>query len=861
VQSDKGIDISKVGGDVIGTGVSGSENIIAKMIQIENFYNQSSNFREQVFYIVLPVDHANLNSTLHQIAAAINVRLNENDNEYIPFIPPKMKSLSELSQDFSDFKNKNKLLVWGVRGSGKSRCLYEIVKEKIADFQRVLIINPQRGLGTKSETKTISELVSNEIQQMDVVIWNKFPDGFVVQQNKEDDALINISSADVSCLIISLKSEYLELYRGKISSVPELFVSGIDYDKEDIKQIVKSYGNDISRFNEVYTEYVEKDIDAISDIIVGREATPSAVRLYYEGLIEQSTQKKKVDAVNFAQDFELSMDYYSDQFNKFIRNERPKEAGFLYTLKLCYELELERIRPLMMKLQKEIFGSDFPDDPLHHLSGWIYFSSGKYYSMQDVARSAITIPQDLGIVITDFLSNNFEKIVSTADASLYSFGLFLGQNIQSIHCDNPDLFIPERIYNYMEKKESFAWGLAEGIAKHILDPDNKELLIDILTKVGNKKQQPYGKSIEFLVLYRLTVMFPSGTDDFRSMILKEMENETESAESMGFGIGMCFSEMSRELQSLVLDNIKKHASTSARVGFVNSIRYIFSNKEFIFIHADKQMQDFFMTQIKEDSLLSMMVGSSLGLIFFDSVEANLQKELVTRNDRISWGIGQRIALFLKNLREERFDKVMQWLKDDAAFAQGFGTGFVYSFRESSDNDFINRVWKMLETNKDACKGFGDAIAKEFSHLNDEQKNNLLNRAKENHLLSTEVGLSLGEYFHHLDKTDQNKIFEISQDTDIEVFLFGALAKNFTLQDKDVRDRVMGMVGTIMSRVGRDERIDGVIGFNLAYFLANTENERVGVDIKKQISELRERNQSFEFGLVKGMRTWLDHHKA
>ena len=87
-------------------------------------------------------------------------------------------------------------------------------------------------------------------------------------------------------------------------------------------------------------------------------------------------------------------EYYEHQFALISGLEdRQDDIEFLYILKLCYELRLNRISVLICQLQKRIFDSISPKEPSRKLSNWVYLS-GQYYAMHDAPGEAIQFSED-----------------------------------------------------------------------------------------------------------------------------------------------------------------------------------------------------------------------------------------------------------------------------------------------------------------------------------------------------------------------------------------------------------------------------------------------------------------------------------
>ncbi len=258
---------------------------------------------------------------------------------------------------------------------------------------------------------TMPDLINTIVTPKDIVIWDNFPDGYVNGQNDTlgNNKLTEISSYKVNHLIISIKADYMEYYRNSISNLPELHSFPITYVKGEIKKILETYGKTIKKFSLVFNKFIEKNIDVIGQILYSKEPLPSTVYIYYNQLTNTSNKENNTSyyGIQLAQEFDSSSQYYKKQFEILSKRNNYAKIYFLYTLKLCYELGLDRTRRFIMQLQQNVFGIASPPNPLEDLSIWIEFTSGKYYSMSNLARNSIIYPSDFLPDIIEYLSNNF----------------------------------------------------------------------------------------------------------------------------------------------------------------------------------------------------------------------------------------------------------------------------------------------------------------------------------------------------------------------------------------------------------------------------------------------------------------------
>lgn len=190
-----GIRLGNVGGDVVGVGVSGSGNIIAGKNSRVTVIQQVKD-EEKLPTTIIVVNHADHNDTFEKLANALDVRIYEENRELIPFILP---------EGYNRWKERNKLFFYGVNGCGKSRSIFEIIKFRIDEFQRIYILNSKST--TKRDDVTISQLVQN-VKDQDAIIWDNFPDPLYGESAIQ--TLEKFGSTHVKNIFFALQPDLLE---------------------------------------------------------------------------------------------------------------------------------------------------------------------------------------------------------------------------------------------------------------------------------------------------------------------------------------------------------------------------------------------------------------------------------------------------------------------------------------------------------------------------------------------------------------------------------------------------------------------------------------------------------------------------
>ncbi|HEU4984333.1 MAG TPA: hypothetical protein VFT58_01725, partial [Nitrososphaera sp.] len=378
---------------------------------------------------------------LQKFATIINVQLTMQEGQKFPFIP---------FNGFESAKKSSKVFLYGPSGCGKSKAIFEIIRERIARIKRIYIINPRQTLGGESGRMSLFNLLSKAGHE-DAVVWDNFPDDLVKRDVKSATGVLElVSSRDLNDLLIALKPRYMEIYREitRDDAVPEFHNVEISYDKDRFKKIMQEYGAQLSQFNRVYQGHVASRIEGVSQALWKKEPIPIAILDYYRELAgkEEGAGKKSINAVAEAEKLLRAGDYYESQFD-FVTHakERREDAEFLYTLKLCYEAGLGRTFGLIEKLQKGIFGSLPPRDPLRRLSTWVYLS-GQDYAMHDARKDAIKFSDHVMLQIINYLIDNFQDVLPTENNQIYSFGMFLGKHVQFVPRDASQPFLPASVY-------------------------------------------------------------------------------------------------------------------------------------------------------------------------------------------------------------------------------------------------------------------------------------------------------------------------------------------------------------------------------------------------------------------------------
>jgi class 3 adenylate cyclase len=769
----------------------------------------------EVSYTLFALEHdkGSIDELIQKIATSINVQLAlEEGNQKIPFIP---------FNGFDNVQHDDKLLLYGPSGCGKSRGIFEIIKRTITDekkkekgIKNIYIITPRHTLENEPIKRAkLYELV-NKFNNNDIVIWDNFPDGLLKKDlDSAQNVLEILSSKNVESLFVALKPKYLEMYRDIAAKTPEIYKHELSYDKQKIKDILKWYGTDIASFKVLYEKDIANNLDKIAKILWQKEPTPLTVLDYYRELSSntsvssviqsesESIEKKALNAISTAEKLLLSTDYYEHQFAAISSSEeRLGDAEFLYTLKLCYELELKRTIDVIRVLQKEIFGSVSPKDPLQKLTTWLYLS-GQYYSMHDLCKDAIKFNDDVKLKIITHLTDDFMNILPTdEDSSAYSFGTFYGKNFEFVpHNDASNPFLPAHVYRYMKGKRYFEKGLAHGIGE----------------------------------------IFPILDGELQEQILRRIEIDEEFAESFGESIGDNFASLDEMQQKQILFECKTKSAPFAN-GLGEGLGH---NLKTMSPELEKKILELSST----DAMFTQGIGKGLGRNF-KNLSNEFQKKVLawaegefyaSFREGLGIGIGRSFAYLDKQLQQE----ILKWAETNREFGQGLGYGLGYDF-PTKDKQIQEKIFAVAGQNFQFASGLAAALGFNFKYLDRRVQEDLLKRVEKDHSFANGLGDGFGMVFLYLDKEMQLEILtQAKRNGAIAWGLGQSLGRRFKYTPKEFQKELFRLA---------EKNIEFTRGFAMGLGDAFSELDN---EVQKELFDKAEKDSEFAFGLGAGIGIW------
>ena len=855
----------------------------------------------EVSYAMLDVSPKNTTDVLEKFAITINVQLTLQPVQEIPFIP---------FNGFDKVKEASKLFLYGPSGFGKSRCIYELVKKRIANFKDILIINPRHAIGAKESGRAkLTELFARFGQEV-AVIWDNFPDDIIQTDLDLAKAVLEkLSSKNMKTIFVALKPKYLEAYRDVANEIFELYVHEISFDEENLENIIKLYGANVKQFKEIYEKYVLSDTDKISKILWGKEPTPLTVLDYYKELTvkkEKEEQKQRIgktrvsiddsapsnlgggiggtvrpsivtlDVIGEAKKLLRPIAYYEHQFAHIIGlEERQSDVEFLYTLKLAYELGLGRTIPHIQQLQKGIFfensnissSSTTPTKEsfgklsnlvFRRLSSWVYIS-GQYCAMHDVSKDAIKFNDYVNLKITNYLTENFEKIIPNEDNAIYSFGMFLGRNIQFVQRDTGLPFVPPTIYNYMKSNRYFETGFGRGTAESFLSLDNElqkiilrrvELDLEFARGLGDglgRKFASLDESSQQQILKRITSGLPFArflgeslgrvfgdfSQNLRDNIFGLIEENVQFADGIGMGIGYSFLELDMDIRKRIFAKAEKNSEFTRGLAYGMGLNFLSLDKEFqkqVFARAEKNTE------------FAKGLGTGFGFIFKE-LPPPFQKELLAKaenNMQFAVGIGSGLGYVYPYLSKELQEEVFARAEMSIQFAVGLGSGLGHSYTYLNE-DIQQQIFAKAAPDTGVARGLGEGLGHVFRFLTKELRNKVLIESEKTVQFAVGLGSGLGYVYPYLSKELQEEVFARAV-TNLQFAkgLGGTIARSFRYLDASIRQEVL-------ARGESNAEFAHGLGYGFGFTFKYLQDE-----FRQHIFARAENNMQFAVGLGSGL---------
>ena len=609
--------------------------------------------RLKVSCLIISVNKLDIRGTMQKLSSALNVQLLENNHE-IPYVSPN---------NFVVLKQSNKLFLHGRSGSGKSRAIYETICSEIAGYEKIYVINPNRVLGKNAFSEDIFQL-SDRFDIQDCVIWDNFPLDLVLRSyNNAKFILEKLSLCKARKMMISLNPHYPHTYTEICNCIPEIDCQEIVYSVEDLESLTKSFGVNIDQFNSTYQRYVEEKVHDVATNLWKKEPTPLIILEYYKQLLDSHSQLSNgsVNVLTEVKKLKSMTRFYENQFEYHRHSAQSPNLHFLYTLKLCYEMGLDRDLGTLKRLQESIFQTDMPTEPTQGLGSWVYLS-GAFYSMHDIARESVQFSQDILLRIMNYFRDNHE-IIQGDETTLYQSGNFIGKNISYLLSEKDPMLLPHKLSILTQKGER----TSSELARLLREMQKESLNFDIISNL-----EKLGGDLTISDLER----FANDTG-----LSERIPNIGEDSFSMGFGYGlgqallMLSKDVIDRVWNLATGLLKRNADIA--IGF------------------------------------GMGLGQALPMLS-QEIEGRIWKKIVDiaiKNKYFGGGFGGEVAQFIESISVNDFENILYLTVRDYAFAVSLGMVCASRLLQRQlDSQMAQRIDQLLEKSASFRSGVNQILS-------------------------------------------------------------------------------------------------------------------------------------------------------
>ena len=733
-------------------------------------------------------------------------------SELLPFVP---------SRQFSGLLWEEKIFLVGPSGSGKSRTIIELLRGKVSSYDRIFVINPSNPAGLDSRRESIAQL-SRKFGRGDLVIWDNFPDGLVKRDlGSAFGALEVVNATPVQNMYIALKPSYLEAYRGLTSSIPDIYTFEISCDLDAMKSLLKSYGN-LDKYRDAY-RHVASNTDRIARILWQKQPLSLTVVDYYKALLGKMSESSLDDqaALQIASSWLPASDYFERQF-EVIKGLpwRGAEVEFLFVLRFCYEVGLDRTQASLASLQKGIFGSEAPAEPTRQLGTWLYLS-GQNYAMHDSAKNAIKLTDFARMKIATYLSENFAQLVHGGDGELHSLGLFVGRNLEFAGGEK-GLTIPEQIHSFMKTNAVFERAVGRGVGD-VFERLDDSLQASVLELVDTEIEFGGG------LAESLGERFIELDDANRARVMDQIYRGMLFARYFGQSVGRLYSRLPLELRSLVMSHADRNPQFGDGLGM--GLGYVFAA-------LDPSLQEHVLTKARTSYEIARGVGFGFGLTagMLSEEQVRTVFEMADSNSELDAGFGMGIAASYPSLPDSLCRTVLDRVASDCEFAFGVGVYCAYIHKESCPPE----LFSLLPRNSEVAYGLGLGFGPVFFYLPEKFRAELDLLLAENFKLDDGVGSGIGLVLKHFAPQAQEMFFaKASARNAFATGLGYGVGYTWKYAGEDLRKRAVALAGT---NSGYARGLGSGFGSHLDY---------LEPEYREQALSLADGNGELDFGLGVG----------
>jgi len=743
-------------------------------------------------YIRIDVDQKA--DTEARIVAAMNAQL-ELDGSKIPFVLPR-----DLAGKMMSCK---KVVLYGASGCGKTRCLFEMLRSELP--RRIYIINP-KGIPEDAISRAhlvgILEECSNEDDN--AIVWDNFPEGLEQQSTEGVKLAIKMLGSFGKRVYVTLSPRQFGKDGLGTVTFPGLKVLCLKHRPADINKFLSSFGSQIPCIRQVFLGSVKPALGEISSILWKLEPTPHVVLDYLREVYVERCDTPE-DALALAKSLFRRSSYYEHQFAALkSMKKRKKDLEFLYTLKLCYELGVDRKLESIVRLQRRIFGTKPNPKVLSEFQLGLY-RNGDQISIHDMAKDSILVEEKITRKMISFIADNYHWCVPCKDNNAYLLGTFVGRNSSLARKSDLIDLLPDRKMKDLRGNRFYQIGLGHGIGRIIdgLDAPMRKCIFES-ARTNNQFSKNLGEGIGWEMADDNNNNNNNHSNAIYRIIFNYAKGNLIFSRGLGVGAGMTLPRLSSKVKKDVFVQAERNAQFADGLGIgAGSIiefmppeehlwlfRTAEYNAEFArglgtglghnFVALTENIQSYSLALLSQNPQFARGFGMGLGDIF-EYLQDGLQKtagEIAGKNFEFAVGLGIGAGYSFSYFSSRLQQKTMQMSAQNPAFAYGagLGIGFTYYYlsqqmrdmmlgKASSDAGFAvglgdgygmsysilpahlqKQVLSTVAANSDISFGFGMGVGYGYDYLSDAEKKAFAGLAQENKKFAEGLGYGLGRTF-------------------------------------------------------------------------------------------------------------------
>lgn len=648
------------------------------------------------------------------LISAIDLDLFVGKKDLIPFVP----------LHFSHLKKKKRLFFYGLDGTGKTRYLLEVVKFHLCKCEKLYLVNPQ-GLPAYSAKTTDLDALIKKCSPVDMLIWDNFPDCMNRRDEKNTNLALSLLSSASGSLYVSLSSRHMAKTMTSLPKNSTLTPVHFEYSILDIKKLLATLGSGIPAFRQAYLEKARNRISKISKILWEKEPTPRAVLNYLQALtfLRQNGQNEKDFAVDVARNFSGHSEYYNSQFTVLKSSKgRQTQVQFLYTLKLCYDLELDKSFQSVARIQKTIFEVRVDKTILDELANWLYVVDGQI-SLHDLPGRAVVIDDVASKKIFRYLARTY-KSSAQDDNRAYRLGLFAGRNLHAAKLSSILPANKDDVRNSRYYQVGLGYGIGE-IAGNLSARSRRAVL------ESAERNHQFARNLGEGLGWNIRKL----PEKAHSWLFRFARRNTAFSRGFGTGVGMLLINLPSGLQKEIFLQAEKNIQFTDGLGVgVGSII------EFV----PSETHPWLFSLIESNADFARGLGTGLGHNFVSLPEdiKEYALEIISRNPEFARGLGLGLGDMYAYLPEDIQVDISFLTENNIQFAGGFGTGTGYSITYF-DADLKKFVSNLVDRNPEYAHGAGIGLGLIFSYLDKQIRKTILKKIAGNQRFATGLGEGLG----------------------------------------------------------------------------------------------------------------------